>query len=80
MVDRGMEAFRTDTINQEVRVPLSAIAGLSTALADRLEGVEAEMARLIATSCERLVRKLDALPIEPVEEQPKKGPHFRDDY
>ena len=48
-------------IMQELRAPLSAIAGLSETLADRLDdSEEAGTARLIAASCERLVQKLDS--------------------
>ena len=46
-------------VNQEIRPPLSAIAGIALSLAHRLEEDDAAAAYLIANSCERLVHKID---------------------
>ena len=54
---------------QELRVPLFAIAGLSEALAGRLdEREDAETARLIARSSEQLIRRLDLMLTNAVQE------------
>jgi signal transduction histidine kinase len=46
---------------QEMRAPLSAIAGLAETLMDRVDSQQAHLAALIAQSSEQLVRRLDRM-------------------
>ena len=57
--EKEFELKREQYIHSDIRVPLSAIASLSSALADKLEGEEAQVAHLIADSCEKLLQRFE---------------------